>query len=61
MHILVDIIHPAHVHFFKYAITLWREQGHKVSITARQKDIAIDLLDRYGFDYIDLGRAGQGL
>ena len=61
MHILVDIIHPAHVHFFKYAIALWREQGHEVSITARRKDIAIDLLDRYGFKYIDLGPAGNGL
>jgi predicted glycosyltransferase len=61
MHILVDIIHPAHVHFFKYAIALWRERGHKVSITARRKDIATNLLDRYGFHYIDLGAAGIGL
>ena len=61
MHILVDIIHPAHVHFFKHAIALWRKQGHTVSITARRKDIAIDLLERYGFNYFDLGPAGKGL
>ena len=61
MHILVDIIHPAHVHFFKHAIDLWREQGYLVSITARRKDIATDLLDRYGFNYINLGIAGKGL
>lgn len=60
MHILVDIIHPAHVHFFKHAIGLWREQGYLVSITARRKDIAIDLLDCYGFGYTDLGKAGRG-
>jgi len=61
MHILIDIVHPADVHFFKHAIRMWREQGYLVSITARRKDIATDLLDRYHFNYIDLGVAGQGL
>ena len=61
MRILVDITHPAHVHFFKYAIGLWRDRGHAVSITARRKDIATDLLSCYGFDYMDLGPARNGL
>jgi len=61
MHILVDITHPAHVHFFKHAITLWRERGHVVSITARRKDIVVDLLYRCGLNHIDLGAARGGL
>ncbi|MBU2548667.1 MAG: DUF354 domain-containing protein [Proteobacteria bacterium] len=59
--ILVDITHPAHVHFFRNAITRWRERGHQVFITARIKDIAIDLLDRYGLEHLDLSAARSGL
>ena len=60
MHILIDITHPAHVHFFRNAITAWRERGHRVSLTSRQKDIAGQLLDRYGLEHLDLGPARSG-
>ena len=45
MKILIDIGHPAHVHFFFNPIQLLVEQGHEVLITSRNKDIAIKLLD----------------
>lgn len=61
MKILVDITHPAHVHLFKHAIWHWQKAGQEVIITARKKDIAIDLLNEYGFDYIHLGQQGRGL
>ncbi len=61
MKILVDITHPAHAHFFKNAIWKWQERGHNVIITARDKDVAIELLNSFGFDYINLGPAGSGL
>jgi predicted glycosyltransferase len=61
LRILVDIGHPAHVHFFKYAIQAWQDRGHTVIITARDKDIALSLLDSYGLDYTLLGTAGTGL
>ncbi len=61
MRILVDITHPAHVHFFKHAIHAWRKRGHEVIITARHKDVTIDLLSAYGFDFIDLGAAQEGV
>lgn len=61
MRILVDITHPAHVHFFKNAISLWKDRGHDVFLTARRKDIAVDLLNRYGYQYEDLGPARSGL
>ena len=43
--VLVDITHPAHVHFFRNAIDLWKDQGWQVLITARDKDICLQLLD----------------
>ncbi len=45
MKILVDIGHPAHVHFFINPIKIWRSKGHSVVITSRKKEIATDLLD----------------
>lgn len=51
MRILIDIIHPAHVHFFRNPIRLLRDAGHTVSITSRAKDCTLALLDRLGFDH----------
>ena len=45
MKILVDIGHPAHVHFFYTPIKKLQDQGHEILVTSRIKDIAIDLLD----------------
>ncbi|MGM0680788.1 MAG: DUF354 domain-containing protein [Thermodesulfobacteriota bacterium] len=45
MRILVDIGHPAHVHFFRPAVKILQEKGHEVVITSRRKEIATDLLD----------------
>lgn len=45
MKILVDIGHPAHVHFFRHPIKIWQERGHEILITSRRKEIATDLLD----------------
>lgn len=59
--ILVDITHPAHVHFFRNAIDLWKAQGWQVLITARDKDICLQLLDEYGYDYVSFGRARLGV
>jgi predicted glycosyltransferase len=61
MRILVDIGHPAHVHFYKNAIRHFEGKGHEVKITARQKDIALQLLDAYDFDYINFGLHKKGM
>ena len=45
MRILIDITHPAHVHFFKNPIAILKEQGHQILITSRIKDNATQLLD----------------
>lgn len=60
MKILFDISHPAHVHFFKNAIQLLREQSHQVLITSRHKDIATTLLDQLQLQHTPLSRLQKG-
>ena len=61
MRIVVDIGHPSQVHFFKNFIQEMKKKGHQVFITVSDKDIAIELLQAYGFDYINLGNYGDSL
>ena len=56
MKILVDLAHPAHIHLFKDAIWIWEKKGHKVKITAKDKDILFKLLDNYNFQYEITGK-----
>lgn len=51
MKILIDILHPAHVHFFKNFYAEMKGRGHDLRITARAKECSIDLLERYGLPY----------
>jgi predicted glycosyltransferase len=51
MRVLIDIGHPAHVHFHKHIIWGLQQRGHEVLISARDKDVALTLLDHYGFSY----------
>lgn len=60
MRILIDIGHPGHVHFFKHAIWRLQGRGHEVMISARDKDVTLDLLDHYGFPYQTLSVMGKG-
>lgn len=55
MKVLVDIIHPANVHYFKNFIIQMKKEGKNVTITARNKDVSFKLLDAYNFKYIDFG------
>jgi len=57
----VDITHPAHFHFFKYAILEWQQQGHDLLILSRDKDLTLQLLDEAGFPHHCLSRARRGL
>ena len=61
MKILVDIGHPAHVHFFKNFIKEMDKRGHSFLITARDKDVAKNLLDKYGFEYTIISERNGGL
>jgi uncharacterized protein len=58
--ILIDVLHPAHVHVFRNFHAEMAARGHQILITAREKDRALELLDRYGLPYEQLSthRAG---
>ncbi len=61
MNILIDIVHPAHVHFFKYAISEWRRRGHRLLVVVREKENNVQLLKAYGIDYIKISDYRPGL
>ncbi|MDD1698444.1 MAG: DUF354 domain-containing protein [Methanoregula sp.] len=61
MRIVVDVNHPAHVHYFKYFIREMKKRGHEILITASEKEVSYRLLDLYGFEYVKLGSYGKSL
>ena len=60
MRILIDILHPAHVHFFRNFHDEMAGRGHQLCITARAKDRSLDLLDRFGLPYHHLSDQRSG-
>jgi len=60
MRILVDIGHPAHVHFFKNFIREMEKREHTALLTARNKEITLDLLSKYHFDFIPVSEQRSG-
>lgn len=60
MKIFIDIGHPAHVHYFKNFIWLMEKKGHVVFISARDKEVALSLLDFYKFPYLNRGKGKKG-
>ena len=61
MKILVDIVHPADVHVIKNFIWEMEKRGHEILVTARNKDVAINLLDAYNIKYTIISEARKGL
>jgi predicted glycosyltransferase len=59
MKILVDMNHPAHVHYFKNCIKQLRQKGHQIIITSRNRFPALQLLEAYGEGYYNRGK-GSG-
>ena len=59
--ILFHIGHPAHVHLFKNTIWNLERGGYKVYVTVMDKEITLQLLDAYGFEYDVVGKNVRGL
>jgi predicted glycosyltransferase len=55
MKIIVETGHPGHVHHFKNMIWELEKEGHEIKICASDKEVALSLLDAYGFKYDILG------
>lgn len=56
MKILIDIGHPAHVHYFKKFTKIMCSRNNEVLFTCRDKDVTIELLKYYQFNYISFGK-----
>jgi uncharacterized protein len=54
MNILIDIGHPAHVHYFRNLVRGLKSRGHKILITVKDLDPAKKLLEKYGLEYFVL-------
>lgn len=59
MKILIDIGHPAHVHYFRNFIKIMKMKGHEFLITARDKEISQQLLNEYNIKYVSRGKGGN--
>jgi len=60
MRVLVDILHPAHVHVFGALAKELTLRGHEVHFTLREKECARDLLDQRGLSYETLSQQQHG-
>jgi uncharacterized protein len=60
MRILIDILHPAHVHFFRNFHAEMTDRGHQLCITARDKDRSVELLRAFGLPYQQISRQKRG-
>lgn len=61
MKIVISVGHPAHVHFFKNLIWILQKQGHDIKIVARKKEVVLNLLENYGFEYELISSKGEGI
>ena len=59
LNILIDIGHPAHVHYFKQIIFTLKSQGHNVVVAARNKEVTTQLLDTYQIPYYNKGKGSS--
>jgi uncharacterized protein len=61
MRVFVTIQHPAHVHFFRNAIAELEADDHDVHVFAREKEMAVELLQRYDINHDVLAGTASGL
>jgi len=63
MRVLIDILHPAHAHFFRNFYAEMEGRGHEVRIIARDKDRSVELLRAFDLPYQQISQqmSGAGL
>lgn len=61
MKILFDILHPAHVHKFKNIIWELQQRGHKIYVSARDKEVTLQLLKSYKIPFVSWKRGKNNL
>ena len=58
MNILIDIGHPAHVHYFRNLYSILRDK-HRVIVTCKSVPIITELLAHYDIPFVELGNKGS--
>lgn len=61
MNILIDIGHPAHVHYYRNLASELIQKGHKIFWTVKDIAIAKRLLDFYGFSFMVLRKKSDSM
>jgi len=61
MKILIDIGHPAHVHYFRNFIKIMQKNKHDILVVARDKEVSQELLKKYNIPYVTRGKGANGL
>ena len=56
----VDILHPTDAHFFHHFIVEMRRRGHEFLVASREKECAVDLLDRFDIPHVVASRQARG-
>jgi predicted glycosyltransferase len=59
--ILIDLGHPAHIHYFKHTISQLEDKGYKFKIIARDKEVLLDLLREYNITFVNRGKGKKSL
>lgn len=54
MNILIQMVHPAHFHYYKNVIPKLKQDGHNVVVAITSKDILEDLVKNAGYRYINI-------
>ena len=60
MRVMIDVVHPAHVHFYRNLRSELVARGDEVLVVSRDKDVTLALLDHFGIEHVPVGRASHG-
>ena len=59
--IIFDVGHPAQVHNFKHIYWSLKEKGWEGLFSAKDKEVTLDLLNKYDLPYVLIGRTNKGI
>lgn len=59
--IIIDIGHPAHIHYFKNCVHILSIKGYEFLFVVRERDSTIELINELGFKYVSRGKGGKGM
>lgn len=61
MRILIDLNHPAHVHYYRNFIKIMKERGHSICVISRNKEFEHYLLKFYDISFVGKGSGSNSI